>query len=112
MVLQKAFTEIDLAKIGLPSDLALRIGAHYGPVTLATDPFTNRTTAYGSQVAYAARIEPLAVPGSIWVSEAFAATLALSPACGYTTAYVGRQNLRGVENLARLFALIASHEAM
>lgn len=85
--------------------LALRAGAHYGPVTVLRDPVTGRQGLYGSQVSLAARVEPLAVPGSILVTEAFASALALEGVCGIRASYVGRRSLRGFNRQERLFAL-------
>ncbi|MEL7453505.1 MAG: TRAFs-binding domain-containing protein, partial [Pseudomonadota bacterium] len=93
--MQKEMRVIELTELGLPEKLSLRIGAHYGPVTLRGDPVTGHPTAYGSQVAVAARIEPLAVPGSILASEAFAAALFLSPKHDISTTYLGRRPLKG-----------------
>jgi len=59
------------------SDLSLRIGLHFGPVWERADPFTQTPNLYGRHVTTAARLEALAVPGSICVSENFAAMLAM-----------------------------------
>jgi len=56
-------------------DLALRIGVHFGPVWERLDPFTQSPNLYGRHVTTAARLEALAVPGSICVSENFAAVM-------------------------------------
>lgn len=99
------FLKIDLKKLGLPESLALRIGAHYGPLTLVEDPVTERPGVLGAQVSHAAKIEPLAVPGSALTSEAFAAALALLGNGKFVTRYVGRRELKGKSELERLFSL-------
>lgn len=103
--LQKKMRAVDLEAHGLPSTLALRIGAHFGPVMRVTDPLTGRVGVFGSQVSYAARIEPIAVPGSILASEAFASALALTPKGIATSHYVGRQSLKGISEPVRLFSI-------
>lgn len=90
--LMASFPEIDLAGLGLPDDLAIRIGGHYGPVHLGRDPLQKRESLFGNQVAIAARIEPCAVPGSILVSEAFAAALSMSPG-DFRCEYVGQTRI-------------------
>lgn len=105
IAMQRFVRSLDLAAIGLPGSLALRVGGHYGPVTFAEDPLTGRTSPFGSQIAYAARIEPLAIPGSILVSDAFAARLALSPSPHLGASYVGRYRLSKMPGDARLYAL-------
>ena len=61
----------------LGEDLSLRIGGHFGPVWERTDPFTQSDNLYGRHVTIAARLEAMAMPGSIYVSETFAAVLAM-----------------------------------
>jgi len=64
-----------IAELG--EDLSLRIGAHFGPVWERADPFTQSDNLYGRHVTIAARLEAMAMPGSIYVSETFAAVLAM-----------------------------------
>ncbi|MEO0675754.1 MAG: adenylate/guanylate cyclase domain-containing protein [Pseudomonadota bacterium] len=75
--MQEAFQTFDLTAYGLPETLALRIGGHYAPASFQQDPITGRPSVYGSQVSYAARIEPETLPGSVFVSEHFAAAIRL-----------------------------------
>ncbi len=75
--MQSALSVIDYAHHNLPSGLALRIGCHFGPVFVMEDPITNRLGYFGGHVNKAARIEPVTPPGEVYVSEAFAAHLAL-----------------------------------
>jgi len=105
IAMQKRLRSMDLAALGLPATLALRIGGHYGPVSFAKDSLTGRQAPFGSQIAYAARIEPIAVPGSILVSDAFAARLALSSYNRATVSYVGRHRLKHAPAEAHLYAL-------
>jgi class 3 adenylate cyclase len=86
----EALEPIDLEAIGLPSDLRLRIGAHAGPVIRAPDPIGGRTTYWGREITRAARIEPRTPEGEVYVTDAFAALLALEPGAPFATDYVGR----------------------
>jgi len=103
--LQNTMQSIDLTASNLPETLNLRIGAHYGPVTYADDPITGRAGVFGSQVSYAAKIEPVAVPGAILASEAFASALALSPYKEASSHYIGRQTLKSIVQPVRLFSI-------
>ncbi len=88
--LHEALTRIDLAAIGLPADLELRIGAHAGPVMAIVDPVTHKPTYWGRELTRAARIEPRTPEGEVYVTDAFAALLSLEPDVPFATEYVGR----------------------
>jgi adenylate cyclase len=81
---------IDLAAIGLPADLNLRVGGHAGPVLPIVDPISQRLTYWGRELTRVARIEPRTPEGEIYVTDAFAALLALQPRAPFATEYVGR----------------------
>ena len=85
--LQDAISSVDLRAAGLPEHLALRLGAHLGPVLPSFDPVRRVPTFTGSHVSRTARIEPVTPPGAIYVTNAFAAALLLSGheelACDY-----------------------------
>lgn len=103
--LRAAFAAIDLEAAGLPDSLDIRIGGHYGPVHEGEDPLQKRLTLFGAQVAIAARIEPCAVPGSICVSEAFAAVLAMEQGGEFRCEYIGRTEIDSALPKLPLFAL-------
>ncbi len=105
LAMQAGFAGIDLAAAGLPAHLALRIGGHFGPVAEVRDPFMERDSFYGTHVTIAARIEPVAVPGSVYVSEPFAALLALEAPGRFATDYVGQTELPKGFGVMRLFSL-------
>lgn len=86
--LQAAMAAIDLAQCGLPDSLALRLGGHFGPVYEAVDPVLGLTNYFGAHVSRTARIEPVTPAGEVYVTEQFAARLALDPA-GFDCDYVG-----------------------
>ena len=88
--LQDTLARIDLASLGLPSDLDLRIGAHAGSMMLINDPVSHRPTYWGRELTRAARIEPRTPEGEVYVTDAFAALLALEPGAPFATEYVGR----------------------
>jgi len=84
--LQEAMEALDLAALGLPAHLALRLGGHLGPVLPVLNPVVGAPGFMGSHVSRTARIEPVTPPGSVFVTEPFAAALVLrnSPfACDY-----------------------------
>jgi hypothetical protein len=88
--LHDVLRNIDLAALGLPADLDLRIGAHAGPVLAIADPIARRQTYWGRELTRAARIEPRTPEGEVYVTDAFAALLALEPDAPFATEYVGR----------------------
>ena len=67
----------------------MRIGVHYGPAYETEDPITKKTTLYGTEVSRAARIEPVTPPGAVFVTEPFAAILALEAPDDYKCRYAG-----------------------
>jgi hypothetical protein len=88
--LQEAHRALDLRALGLPRSLGLRIGGHYGPVHLTTNPLTKTAAVIGAHVVVAARIEPDVAPGSACVSEALAGALATFHGDRVRCGYVGR----------------------
>jgi class 3 adenylate cyclase len=86
--LQGAMDALDLKGWGLPGTLALRLGGHFGPVFEATDPVQRLTNFFGAHVSRTSRIEPVTPPGEVYVTEQFAARLALDPG-GFACDYVG-----------------------
>ncbi|PJK30168.1 tetratricopeptide repeat-containing protein [Minwuia thermotolerans] len=91
--LQEAMAAIDYSKAGLPGDLGLRLGCHYGPVYVTRDPILQHDNCFGFHVTRAARIEPITPEGSVYVTEQMAAALALSYPDQYRADYVGQQPL-------------------
>lgn len=103
--LREAFQAIDLTAEGLPRDLSLRVAAHYGPAIAGTDPVTNNANVFGTEVVFAARIEPVTQPGSIYVSETFDAALRLTPGHPYRGEPAGTKVLRTGRAAIHLFSL-------
>ena len=93
MSLVRVLDQADRAALGLPAHLNLRVSAHYGAVLDITNPFTGRAGCLGLHVSRAARIEPVTPPGVVYVSEAFAAQLALLPGTGFRADFVGTTKL-------------------
>ena len=87
--LQDAMASLDLASEGLPEHLALRLGAHLGPVLRYHDPVLDGPEFTGSHVIRTARIEPVTPPGAVYVTEPFAAALVLADRRDLTCDYVG-----------------------
>jgi class 3 adenylate cyclase/tetratricopeptide (TPR) repeat protein len=73
---------------GLPFDLSMRIGLHAGPVHRCYDPILESWTYTGSHVSRAARIEPIAPPGQVYASQAFAALAAVENVQEFSCDYV------------------------
>lgn len=90
LALQETMAAVDLVGLGLPTTIGLRIGVHAGPVFLLHDPIRNELSFFGEHVTRAARIEPVAPPGAVFVTDAFAALLALEQHDAFVCEYVGR----------------------
>lgn len=88
--LQDALATYDYATLGLDGEGGMRIGVHYGPAYRTIDHITDRITYYGTEVSKAARIEPVTPPGAVFVTEPFAAILALEAGGEFACRYVGR----------------------
>jgi hypothetical protein len=87
---QEALARVDVGALGLPPHLALRVGAHVGPVMQRMNPLTGASSYWGRELTRTARIEPRTPEGEVYVTDAFAALLALEGNVGLATEYVGR----------------------
>lgn len=93
LALQSRLREFDYGTIGLADSGGMRIGVHYGPAYRTFDHITGRMNFYGTEVSRAARIEPVTPPGTVFVTEPFAAILALEAPRDFRCRYVGRIEL-------------------
>lgn len=102
---------IDWARAGLPRTLGIRIGMHTGPVFRGRDPIIGHENYFGCHVTRAARIEPIAAPGSIYVSEQTAAALASRGHRAFACDYLGALNLAKDFDQSRTYRLRRSFES-
>jgi hypothetical protein len=103
--MQDAMSTIDLKAAGLPDTLKLRLGGHLGPVYEMADPVTERPNYCGAHVSRAARIEPITPEGCVYVTETFAAVLALYNADQFSCDYVGNTEMAKRYGRLRIFLL-------
>ena len=103
--MQDAMNAIDLVAEGLPETLKLRLGGHVGPVYELEDPVTDRPNYYGAHVSRAARIEPITPEGCVYVTETFAAMLALHNAGQFSCDYAGNTEMAKHYGRLRMFLL-------
>lgn len=90
-----------------PGGAGMRFGVHCGPVFVAPDPITGRPNIFGTEVTRAARIEPVAPTGEAYVTQQFAALLALEGGTGFDTTYVGPVQLAKGYGELKMFKLAA-----
>jgi len=91
--IQTELGRIDLPLLGLPATLGLRVGLHAGAVFEIQDPVLKSVGFTGTDISRTARIEPTTPPGEVYVTEAFAALLALTSQPDLVCDYVGLMNL-------------------
>jgi hypothetical protein len=89
LALQETMRELEPTAVGLPPTLGLRIGAHAGPVFEAVDPVRRERNYYGVEVTRTARIEPRTPEGDVYVTDPFAALIALEQPQDLSCQYVG-----------------------
>jgi class 3 adenylate cyclase/tetratricopeptide (TPR) repeat protein len=89
----------------------VRIGLHTGPVFEAYDAIIGRRNYFGSHVSRAARIEPVTTPGCAFVSEQFAAALAMTPGQDFLCEYLGMQPLAKDYDTCPLYRLAGNAES-
>ena len=99
------FRAVDWTAVGLPETSQIRIALHTGPVFCSFDPIIGRDNYFGSSVTRAARIEPITPPGTVYASEAFAATLAASGRQDFGLEYVGQVALAKGYGESRVYRL-------
>jgi class 3 adenylate cyclase len=103
--LQEELAALDLAAVGLPETLALRLGGHLGPVYNTIDPILNHNNFFGAHVSRAARIEPVTPEKLVYVTETLAAVLRLYNADRFTCHYVGNTKAAKDYGSMRMFLL-------
>jgi class 3 adenylate cyclase len=103
--MQEDMAGIDFAAAGLPEAMALRIGGHAGPVHRVADAILHRPAYMGAHVVRAARIEPITPEGCVYVTESFAALLALEDDQDYACDYVGVTEAAKQYGAMRMFLL-------
>lgn len=103
--LEDAIAAIDLHAEGLPGHLALRLGGHLGPVFPTHDPVLGLTAYMGSHVSRTARIEPVTPPGTVYVTEPFAAALVLEGCQEFACDYVGHMDAAKDYGRLRMYRL-------
>ena len=87
--LRERIRKVDWTTVGLPGSMSLRVGLHAGPVYSCTDPITEQPTFIGTNVTRAARLEPITLPGEVYVSADFAALAAAENVDDFSCEYVG-----------------------
>lgn len=92
-------------ELGRGRRLIFRMALHFGPADRGIDPVEEAPTVFGPQLSLAARIEPVAPPGGIFVTEAFAAQLSLEGARKVHCSYVGTTSLAKSYGRIRLLRL-------
>jgi len=103
--LQEELAALDLAAVGLPDTLALRLGGHLGPVYNTIDPVLEHNNFFGAHVSRAARIEPVTPEKLVYVTETLAAVLRLYNADRFTCHYVGNTKAAKDYGSMRMFLL-------
>lgn len=107
LALQARFARLDLPALGLPASLGLRAALHAGPVFPVEDPVMRQRLYTGRHISRAARMEPVTPEGQVYVSEAFAALLALEAEVPVAYEYVGRVPLAKAAGYLRMYLLTA-----
>ena len=83
-------TRTDWAERGLPAWSNFRIAVHAGPVYSCLEPIKRVREFFGAHVSRTARIEPIAPPGQVYASEAFAALAAAQRVTDFSFEYAGQ----------------------
>jgi hypothetical protein len=111
LALQDRLRGIDLHAIGLGAPVQLRLACHFGPVHQRFNPVRQSTVFCGTHLSRCARIEPVAIPGRVFVSEAFAAELALTAPERFRCEYVGSMETAKGYGKLRMYLLVPGGEA-
>ncbi len=89
LALQSDLGTLDLASLGLPGSLGLRLGLDAGAVFEVRDPVLKSISFTGTHINRTARLEPNTPPGEVYVTEACAAFLTMQEDREFVCEYVG-----------------------
>jgi hypothetical protein len=103
--IQACIERVRRQESGALAGIELRLAAHFAPAFAGHDPVEKVDNYYGSQLSFTARIEPVTPPGMIFVTEAFAARLALEAPERFAAKYAGEVELAKRFGKYRLFSL-------
>ncbi len=84
----------------------MRISLHVGPVFAGVDNVTRKETYFGHTLTRAARMEPITPVGEVYVTEQFAALIAMEQGDQTRCTYVGRVPLAKDYGELRMYSLI------
>ena len=90
---------------GLPDKINIRVGMHTGPVYPAADKIIGQNNFFGRHVNKAARIEPIATPGTIYLTEQCAAYIVVEDRSSFSLEYLGPRPLAKGFGSYRLYRL-------
>ena len=110
--LAAAMAAEDWSGLGIEEACPIRVALHAGPVYRSHDPVLGRDNFYGASVTRTARIEPVTPPGSVYASEAYAATLAASGQREFVLEYVGQTRLAKNYGETRIYRLDRPADAL
>ena len=106
--LRDLFTGCNWDRYGLPP-LDIRLSVHHGEYHRGTDPFTSNGLLSGRTIILAARIEPITLPGRIWMTETAAIMLrdaqSDKPSPFFATDEIGEVVLPKAAGLEKVFHL-------
>lgn len=85
--------------------IEIRVGAHFAPASQGHDAVEGARTYFGSQLSLTARVEPVTPPGTVYVTEAFAAELAVGAPARFRYEYAGDLPLAKHYGRFRLYSL-------
>lgn len=108
LALQHRMSALDL---GTLTPLPLRLAGHVGPVWRSRDHIRSEPTWLGANVTRAARLEPRTFPGQVYVTEPFAAALALDAVSDISCEFVGTRPSAKNFGPMRMYRLISTTDA-
>ncbi|MFF1495877.1 HEAT repeat domain-containing protein [Streptomyces sp. NPDC058304] len=110
LALRDLFLAADWGEAELPQ-LRLRTAIHSGAVYVGMDPILQREGITGTQIALAARLEPVTLPGHVWVTDTFISLLSQEQDLNLAWDDLGERPLAKEWGAARLYRLRRTEES-
>ncbi len=103
--ISQLYASPNASSLPLDSNSGFRVSAHIGPVFYEYDRILEKNNYFGMHVNKAARMEPCTPVGSVYVTEAFAAHLAMNDDNKFVCEYAGVKELPKGFGMFRLYRL-------